>query len=881
MRNGGQEWWGWWSTWLPRPGKGSNGIIPNSFKALSSYLKIVSSGASTVASTVRSAASAASAIAERDSETKYDQVSWARFDKLELEGGITRQVLLLGCSYGFQVWDVEGADNVHNIVSRHDGAVSFMQMLPKPMVSKQSVDKFADSHPLLIICADASFSGGNNIQERSGNPCNRSTQQCQESLNRSCVPTLVWFYSLRSQSYVHLLRFRSVVHLVRCSSRVVAVLQSSQIHCFDAASLERVYTILTNPVATGCYGSGSIGFGPLSVGPRWMAYSGSQVVISNSGRVSPHCLNPSASFPSPTSHGNLVAHYAKESSKQLAAGIVTLGDMGYKKLSRYYSELLPEGNNCQSGTAHGKVHGVANGHLPDADSVGMVIVRDIVHKTVIAQFRAHKSPILLLCFDPSGTLLVTASVQGHTVNVFRIMPELSGGSSEATSGPSYVHLYRLQRGFTNAVIQDISFSSDSQWIMISSLRGTSHLFAISPSGGLVSFQPDDACLSARNSGSSFMAKPAGCGSPNSGLQILTQQSIFASGPPVTLSAVSRIKNGNNGWRNTVSGAAAAATGRMSSLSGVITSAFCNCKGNDICADNSSLKKNYYLLVFSPSGCVTQYALRISPAFNGSSVSLPGVSATCDFGLNSDARLMVEPIQKWNICQKQNCKERENNFDLYAENGTSDCSKVYPERMKQETNVFLGVPSTRSEEKISNEEKNQMYISEAELQMHQNRNPLWVRSEIYFQSMLIEGSSMDEEGACDGETQIERFPIRMLEARSKDLVPVFDYIHAPKYQQGRTSAMNDNNNRQFECQGSDASGNGRLACWSSAGSDDSTSNGVSIVNESNNSTNEPGQDGLLLSTETSGGFVNTNDSPVEKAQLEAVNTRENSVIVEPT
>lgn len=72
-----------------------------------------------------------------------------------------------------------------------------------------------------------------------------------------------------------------------------------------------------------------------------------------------------------------------------------------------------------------------------------VIVRDIVTKALVAQFRAHKSPISALCFDPSTTLLVTASVQGHNINVFRIMPGLSGSS--------YVHLYTLQRGLTNAV----------------------------------------------------------------------------------------------------------------------------------------------------------------------------------------------------------------------------------------------------------------------------------------------------------------------------------------------------------------------------------------------------------------------------------------------
>lgn len=80
-----------------------------------------------------------------------------------------------------------------------------------------------------------------------------------------------------------------------------------------------------------------------------------------------------------------------------------------------------------------------------------VIVRDIVSKAVIAQFRAHKSPISALCFDPSGTLLVTASVQGHNINVFKIMPELPGSCSASDAGASYVHLYRLQRGFTNAV----------------------------------------------------------------------------------------------------------------------------------------------------------------------------------------------------------------------------------------------------------------------------------------------------------------------------------------------------------------------------------------------------------------------------------------------
>jgi hypothetical protein len=134
--------------------------------------------------------------------------------------------------------------------------------------------------------------------------------------------------------------------------------------------------------------------------------------------------------------------------------------------------------------------------------------------------------------------------------------------------------------------------------MISSSRGTSHLFAINPLGGSVNFQSADANFTTKNGGLGVMTKAVVRWPPN-------QLSLCAAGPPVTLS-VSRIRNGNNGWRGTVSGAAAAATGRMSSLSGAIASSFHNCRGNALYAGCHSLKAKYHLLVFSPSGLNAQY-----------------------------------------------------------------------------------------------------------------------------------------------------------------------------------------------------------------------------------------------------------------------------------
>lgn len=143
-----------------------------------------------------------------------------------------------------------------------------------------------------------------------------------------------------------------------------------QIHCLDATTLQRAYTIITNPVFSGSLNSGGgVGYGPLAVGPRWVAYSGTALSDSHPGRVIPKCFTSSASFSGLPSNGSLVAHYAKESSKQLAAGIVTLGDMGYKKLSRYCSELLPDNSTLHSVDSGWKV---VKGHVQDGNSVGMV-----------------------------------------------------------------------------------------------------------------------------------------------------------------------------------------------------------------------------------------------------------------------------------------------------------------------------------------------------------------------------------------------------------------------------------------------------------------------------------------------------------------------------
>ncbi|KAF2579705.1 hypothetical protein F2Q70_00007992 [Brassica cretica] len=691
----------------PKPTTSDGGVVSRSartsFRAL---FRVISSGASTVA---RSAASAASAAVNRDVESLHDQVLWAGFDKLEKEDGETRRVLLLAFHSGFQIWDVEETDNVHVIVSSHDGQASFMQMLPNPTTSEEFDDRFSESRPLLAVCGDSSW----DEQSVSDNPGSETM----------VVPTNVHVYSLRSQSYVHTLRFRSVIYTVRCSSRIVAVLQASQIHCFDAKTLVKEYMIVTNSIA---YGSLGVGYGPLAVGPRWIAYSGSRVADSTSTLFNPELITLSSS-PS-------VAQFARESSRHIASGIVTLGDKGYKSFSRYCSEVLP--NPYIPGL---KGIGVANDNVVDADSVGMVIIKDIISKSVITQFKAHKSPISALSFDPSGMLLVTASIQGHNINVFRIMPR---ASTSASGDASFVHLFRLQRGFTNAVIQDISFSNDSSLIAISSSRGTSHLFEINPEGEV--------------------------------------------NAPIPLSAVNRIRSGNiSGWMGTMSGAAAAAAGMVGgSLPGATASAFCysveqnknNLLYGSSPASDNSLKRN--LLVFAPSGCMTQYALKANQVGDG-----VHEMAGFDFesGSETEGKVGVEPIRRWSMIQNQSRREmQDQHSDVYGGGAGSDSkSKVFPEIVRKQSADESWKVTKKGKARV--EDKHQMYMSEAELQMYEpTQLPLWGRRNFRFQEWVLD---VDEESnGGGGEMEIEGIQTRTVEARTRGLVPVWGYLQSPKPQQ---------------------------------------------------------------------------------------------------
>ena len=97
---------------------------------------------------------------------------------------------------------------------------------------------------------------------------------------------------------------------------------------------------------------------------------------------------------------------------------------------------------------------------------------------VIAHFVAHNKAVVAMDFDSNGTMLLTADSVGNYFNVYKIMAHPSGSCYSTVH-----HLYSLYRGETPGSVQDIAFSPDSRWVAVSTLRGTSHIFPITPYGG--------------------------------------------------------------------------------------------------------------------------------------------------------------------------------------------------------------------------------------------------------------------------------------------------------------------------------------------------------------------------------------------------------------
>ncbi|XP_064127414.1 BCAS3 microtubule associated cell migration factor isoform X17 [Loxodonta africana] len=226
---------------------------------------------------------------------------------------------------------------------------------------------------------------------------------------------------------------------------------------------------MTSTATRGCYPCPGPNMNPIALGSRWLAYAENKLIRCHQSRGG--------------ACGDNIQSYTAtviSAAKTLKTGLTMVG-----KVVTQLTGTLPSGVTEDDVAIHSNsrrsplVPGIIT--VIDTETVGegqVLLSEDSDSDGIVAHFPAHEKPVCCMAFNTSGMLLVTTDTLGHDFHVFQILTHPWSSSQSAVH-----HLYTLHRGETEAKVQDICFSHDCRWVVVSTLRGTSHVFPINPYGG--------------------------------------------------------------------------------------------------------------------------------------------------------------------------------------------------------------------------------------------------------------------------------------------------------------------------------------------------------------------------------------------------------------
>ncbi|KAI8866397.1 hypothetical protein GQ42DRAFT_165529 [Ramicandelaber brevisporus] len=216
-----------------------------------------------------------------------------------------------------------------------------------------------------------------------------------------------------------------------------------------------------------------------------------------------------------SSSTSILQHSSVRSSKEWEEANVAIGTVVIRDLDILLDAHLSENDNNSSNNNNN-----ANSNTNTGTNNNSVIATHVaMAASFVTRFRAHDDALLrggvngshirTLAFGGSGQLLFTAPLHGRHCNVFYLGPcplISTNGLSKFTDGierPRYVDIswkLRLERGVTDAPIDELSLSADNQWASLTTSHGTSHLYLLDPSlliTNTISSKPHSIYASAR------------------------------------------------------------------------------------------------------------------------------------------------------------------------------------------------------------------------------------------------------------------------------------------------------------------------------------------------------------------------------------------------
>ncbi|XP_038942424.1 BCAS3 microtubule associated cell migration factor isoform X4 [Rattus norvegicus] len=382
-----------------------------------------------------------------------EKIVWVRFENADLNdtsrnlefhelhstGNEPPLLVMIGYSDGMQVWGIPISGEAQELFSVRHGPVRAARILPAPQLGAQKCDNFAEKRPLLGVCKSIGSSG-------------TTPPYC-------CVD----LYSLRTGEMVKSIQFKTPIYDLHCNKRILVVVLQEKIAAFDSCTFTKKFFV------TSCYPCPGPNMNPIALGSRWLAYAENKLIRCHQSRGG--------------ACGDNIQSYTAtviSAAKTLKSGLTMVG-----KVVTQLTGTLPSGVTDDDIAIHCNsrrsplVPGIIT--VIDTETVGegqVLVSEDSDSDGIVAHFPAHEKPVCCMAFNTSGMLLVTTDTLGHDFHVFQILTHPWSSSQCAVH-----HLYTLHRGETEAKVQDICFSHDCRWVVVSTLRGTSHVFPINPYGG--------------------------------------------------------------------------------------------------------------------------------------------------------------------------------------------------------------------------------------------------------------------------------------------------------------------------------------------------------------------------------------------------------------
>ncbi|ORX44891.1 hypothetical protein BCR36DRAFT_334143 [Piromyces finnis] len=379
--------------------------------------------------------------------SKFFWVNWSFDDEKEEKESLC---LFIGYKKGFQLWNISDPEKIYELCSIYDNVdeIKAIEIIP-PNSSNSLLDSDCPFLALINI---------KSINEEEKDPTLPTKTKSE-----------ILIYSLKTYDIVKTISFDNSIEILKIKtneSALVVSLSSNELHII---SLEDFSTamVLTD-VAPSQYDNHPAIF---DLGCHYLAYA-------------------TTTSPDTQEKNNKIqmSIMAEKVAKEVISGVKVLGNIGLQavkaaKNSYYQNTSSNHPNDPNSHLINEEYQNSKNNEMNYQFPVGMIKIFDIqkllktkdINSVIpLAHFQAQHHYMEYIQFNDSGSLLITSSCEGFTLNIWKV-------ENHFDKKPiSFTCLYKLKRGKTSAKIEDVTFSTDSRWICALSNHGTAHLYYIDP-----------------------------------------------------------------------------------------------------------------------------------------------------------------------------------------------------------------------------------------------------------------------------------------------------------------------------------------------------------------------------------------------------------------